>query len=287
VDMPDDITFARVLLTTWSYRRSITLICACCVGMAVTIAYLWPPVYRAEALVAFNDDQEPNIGLSSITSQFTGLASVAGLNLGANQRRKEVALALITSRSLLESFIREKDLLLVLFASRWARRDNTWRSSSVAPTIADGIELLRKHVLTVSEDRRTGLIRVAVEFTDPVRAADWANELVSRVNELTRQQAIADARNSQSYLQAELGKTTVVELRESIYRLIEMELKKEMIATVRSEYSFRQVDRARPPRPKDFVRPNRILLLVFGLVVGIGVGVSFALSHNALLTSRT
>jgi uncharacterized protein involved in exopolysaccharide biosynthesis len=256
--------------------------------LAVAVAFLWTPVYRSEALVAFNDDQESNIGLSSITSEFSGVASLAGLNLGPNQKRKDVALALITSRSLLESFIREKDLLPVLFPSRWDRQGNAWRSSSGAvPTIADGIELMRKRVLTVSEDRRTGLIRVAVESTSPVRAADWANELVSRVNEMTRQQAIADARNSQSYLRAELDKTTVLELRESIYRIIEIELKKEMMATTRSEYSFRQVDRARPPRLKDFVRPNRILLLVLGLVVGIGVGVSFALSHNALRGSRS
>lgn len=279
----EDISLERLFLTLKSYWRWISLFTLFCLGAAVMAAYLWTPVYRAEALLAFNDEQSAG-GLSALTSQFGGLASMAGLNLGNDKSEKDIALALVTARSFLGRFIAEEDLLPVLFASRWDDKTKSWKSRP--PSLAEGIERMRKSILTVTEDRRTGLIRVAVELTKREMAAEWANELVSRVNAVTRNLTISEARARQNYLRGELNKSEVVELRQSIYRLIESELKKEMLANVRVQYSFRVLDAASVPEARDFVRPRRLLMAVFGLIFGLAAGIFTALMHNALRANR-
>jgi uncharacterized protein involved in exopolysaccharide biosynthesis len=148
--------------------------------------------------------------------------------------------------------------------------------------LADGARHFRDRILTVSEDRRTGLVRLNVEWSDPKAAAEWANELVERANGVTRAWAIDEAMESQKYLRAVLDRTNVLEVRQSINSLIEAELKKEMLATVRVQYSFRVVDQARPSDLDDFVRPRRLLLVMFGLIAGLAAGVVIALVLHAM-----
>ena len=274
----------EVLRTLVAYWRPILICSVASFAAAVTLAFIMTPVYRAEALLAFNEDDMSSTGLSGLASQFGDLTSLAGLDINRSGNRKEVALALLTSRGFLETFITDKNLLPTLFPGKWNAAAGTWRESrwSSPPTLADGSDYLRDHVLNVAEDRRSGLVRVTVEWRDNVVAAEWANELVSRANEVTRGWAMTDAQESQKYLRAELDRANVVELRESINRLIEAELKKEMVASVRVQYSFRFIDPAKPADTDDFVRPRRLILSLFGLFAGFLLGVGAALVMNAL-----
>jgi uncharacterized protein involved in exopolysaccharide biosynthesis len=75
-------------------------------------------------------------------------------------------------------------------------------------------------------------------------------------------------------------------MRQSIYRLIQAELEKEMVASVRVQYSFRVIDAAKAPDPDDFVRPQRFLLTLFGLFMGVALGVIGVLVLSVLRPSR-
>jgi uncharacterized protein involved in exopolysaccharide biosynthesis len=284
---PDDVSLIQVLFTIG--RRWRLVLTAGFVGLllAGTIAFLTTPIYRAETLLSFNGDELVSPGLASLASQFGGLSSLAGL-AGGSEGRKDVALALLSSRGFVETFIEEKRLLPVLFADRWNDADGSWSTSgwSEPPTVADGVEKMVEQVVNVSEDRRTGLVRVSIEWSDRDLAAEWANELVRRVNDVTRALAIAEAKESTQYLEAELAKTSVVEMRQSIYRLIQAELEKEMVASVRVQYSFRVIDAAKAPDPDDFVRPQRFLLTLFGLFMGVALGVIGVLVLSVLRPSR-
>jgi uncharacterized protein involved in exopolysaccharide biosynthesis len=271
-DSMDPILVLRTLAKRW---HVIAASVAVFLSLAITAILMSTPIYRSESLLAFNAEQ-----MSGAATQLGGLASLAGINIGGSESEKDIAIALLSSRSFLESFVNEHQLLPVLFSSRWDAKAKAWLKKP--PTASDGIEMIRKQLLTVNEDRRTGLIRVAVEWRDRHAAAQWINELVRRVNESTRTWAIEDARNSQRYLAAELEKTGLVELRQSVNRLLESELKKEMVASVRFQYSFRVIDPAQPSDVEDFVRPRRALLVAFSLFSGVVFGCLLALTLNAL-----
>ncbi len=154
------------------------------------------------------------------------------------------------------------------------------------PGMDDAITLLRKGVISVNEDRRTGLITVAVTWRDRKLAAEWVDELVTRVNSASRAAAIEDAQRSQAYLRSELLRTDVVELRESINRLLESQLKNEMVASVRSEYALQTIDAARVPAERSFVKPRRAVIIGFGAFVGLGFGLLLVLARNAMVVHR-
>jgi uncharacterized protein involved in exopolysaccharide biosynthesis len=55
-----------------------------------------------------------------------------------------------------------------------------------------------------------------------------------------------------------------------------------MLATVRRDYAFRVLDTARAPDLNAYVRPQRILLIALGLVLGALLGAGIALLRGVL-----
>jgi LPS O-antigen subunit length determinant protein (WzzB/FepE family) len=115
---------------------------------------------------------------------------------------------------------------------------------------------------------------------DPKVAAEWASELVRRVNEKMRQLAIQDAEKSLEYLVKEVSKTSSVEVREAIYRIMESQIKQIMLANVRDEYSFKIIDPPAVPDLDDEVKPKKKLIVILGFVLGGFGGVFIAFFRN-------
>ena len=116
---------------------------------------------------------------------------------------------------------------------------------------------------------------LAVEWTDPDVAAEWASVLVRRLNDRLRERALLEAETNVSYLQSEMGSTNLVTLQESIGRLLETELQKLMLAKGNEEFAFKILDPA--VSPKQRVRPKRALTVIVGTLLGGLLGV-FAVS---------
>jgi uncharacterized protein involved in exopolysaccharide biosynthesis len=138
------------------------------------------------------------------------------------------------------------------------------------------VDMFDERIRRVSEDRRTGLVTLAIEWRDRQEAATWANELTARANDFLRARAIDEARRSIAFLENELAKTNVVERQQIIYRLIESKTSEIMMANARKEYAFIVVDPATAPEPRDYLWPKYLVILVTGLLFGLFSGVIFA-----------
>jgi uncharacterized protein involved in exopolysaccharide biosynthesis len=243
--------------------------------IAAVISLQMTPIFRAEALIA---PVEPNSGLSgALRSQFGGLAALAGVDVGGAGSRKEEAFATLGSRGFAREFIAANNLLPQLFPENWDAQAKAWRGKT--PTLEDGMMRFTRDVRSVIEDRKTSLITVTMDFRDPKLAADWSNLMVELVNERLRLQATSDAERSIHYLQTELTKTNVVELRQAIYRLIETQVNNAMLANVQREYAFRFIERAVQPERR--FSPRRTLLTAVGVVAGGFLAVGFMLIRRA------
>ncbi|MDE2136624.1 MAG: hypothetical protein KGJ68_04260, partial [Gammaproteobacteria bacterium] len=101
-----------------------------------------------------------------------------------------------------------------------------------------------------------------------------------RVNAEMRARAMAKALAYTGFLEKELAATELVETRAAISRLIEEQIKQRMVASVTQEYAFQTVGHAYPPDADDFVRPQRLLLAVGGIFLGLllGLGAAFVAS---------
>ena len=116
-----------------------------------------------------------------------------------------------------------------------------------------------------------------IDWKNRFEAAQWANELVRRLNQEMRSRATTEADASLGYLSKELQATAVVPIRDAISHLIETQVKKRMLANVTEEYSFRIVDHALPADADDPERPKKLLMFVGGPLVGLLLGVLLVL----------
>lgn len=263
----------RMLLTTMFCDRWLHVaIFLACIGVATAYIVFARPVYRAQAVLMPVSMSEQSGLLSGLQGTgLGGLAGLAGINIGSGDDFRKEAVALLSSRDFTARFIDQENLLPILFADKWDEKSGKWatRKADEVPTIDEGLEFFDRTVRSVTEDRRTGLVLISIEWHDRMRAAEWANALVGRVNSEMRRRTVQDSDRSLEFLRRELTKTDIVGLQQTLYRLIEEELKKITLASVREEYAFRVIDAARVPLKSKPVRPRRILVFLLGLASAI------------------
>jgi len=271
----DEISLLDLWHVIVRYKTMVIGITLVATFSATAIAFLMTPIYRAETLLAPVSDEEQT-AMSAMVGQFGGLASLAGINLGSKGNNTDKVIATLTSRSFIGNFIMDKQLMPVLFADDWDSATKTWKDKSPddIPTVLDAFKLFHEDFIYVATDKKTGLVTVSVEWKDPKQAATWANELVNRINQHEKQLAINEAEKSISYLNEQLAKTSVVEMQQAIYQLMEAETKKIMLANVRDQYAFKILDPA--VAPEEPAKPMRSLIVAIGMVVGLMLSIFLA-----------
>lgn len=261
-DSIDLTEFWRIL---WSGKWIIAVVTTLIAVLSVVYALGLTHWYRAEVLLAPADSSG---GHSGLAGELGGLASLAGINLGGGGTSTTEALAVLRSRSFTEGFIEDENLMPVLFADKWDAKAKRWINDDPArqPDVRDAVKFFGENVRKVQEDRETGLVTLAIEWTDPKLAARWATELVARLNDYMRSRALKEAQTNVDYLQSQMTSTSVVALQQSISQLLQGELQKLMLARGNKEYAFRVIDPAQVPTSPS--RPNRRLIVMSMTAVG-------------------
>jgi uncharacterized protein involved in exopolysaccharide biosynthesis len=257
VDVEDEIDLTKIAKVLWHYKWLIAATTLVAALIAVVVALTAPVVYRAQAVVSKVEVDGMNAA-ASLANQFGGLANLAGINLGAGSASHE-AQAVLHSRRLAVEFIERNKLLSELS-----------HGGSKPLTLWKAVNKFKQNVVSIREDKRTGLTTIIVNWHDPAIAAKWANELVVLANELIRARALADSTRNIDYLNEQIANTKVVELQNVMYNLIENETKTLMIANARAEYAFTLIDPAVTPEIRE--SPKRTLIVLFGVALGFIFG---------------
>jgi uncharacterized protein involved in exopolysaccharide biosynthesis len=260
-------------------RVMVISVTALITALATAVAFLMTPVYRAEVVMLPVKDEDS--GLKSIVGQFGGLASLAGVNLPSGGQQEEVV-AILESRAFTAAFIRDRDLLPVLFANRWDADARAWRDPADEPSLEEAVEFFNTKVRDVGNVEGARIVTLAVEWPDAGLAADWANDLAARLNESVRRRDIARAERSIEYLNRQIEKTQVQEVRRALFRLLENQLKTVMLAQVNDEYVMRVIDPAVVAPADDFVRPKRALIIAVGFVLGLVMAVGLVVWRESV-----
>jgi uncharacterized protein involved in exopolysaccharide biosynthesis len=296
----DEIDLRELFFTLWNGKWIIIAVTAVFAVASVIIALLLPNIYRAEALLSPAAQQEQSSGLSSLAGQFGGLASLAGINLGSTSTVDKTTLALetIKSRQFLSRFIQDHDVLVPLFATeKWNLEGNElvidddiydpetgqWvRDVDPPKTPTPSLQDTHKEfneILAVSQEADSGLVRIAIEHKSPYLAAQWVSWLVQDVNNYMKQTDITEARKSIEFLQRQLNTTSVADMQQVLYQLIQDQTQTIMLAEVRDEYVLKTIDPALPPEER--ASPNRALICIIGTLLGGMLACLFVLLRKA------
>jgi uncharacterized protein involved in exopolysaccharide biosynthesis len=277
----DEITLSELWNILWSEKWTVIAVSILAMIASVAYALLATQWWRAEVLLVPVSQKGTGVpdGLGALGG-LAGLASIAGISLGDDDAAEPIAV--LQSGDFTRSFVEEQKLLPVLFHDQWDASAGRWKGDDPKewPDDRDAVRLFEKKIRQVDVDKQTGLVTLTIDWTDPVLAANWANLLVDRVNERMRMRALGEADHNIKYLRRELTGSNIVTLQQSLGRLLENEMHKMMVARGSTEYSFRFVDRAEPPKWRS--RPKRALVVILGTLAGAILAVFAALSlHSA------
>lgn len=290
----DEIDLLELWHAVWSQKWKVILVTLFFLIGSVFFALSQPNMYKSEALLAPTGDNQSGGKLASLTGQFGGLASLAGVDLGSNGGgATEETLAILQSRGFITQFVRENDLLVPLFAllpvafskdleispkiyneqtKEWVREVNPPYTRE--PTDWEIYKRFSK-ILNVSSDKKTGLITVSIEWYSPEQARHWVELLVKTINAHMKKRDVDEARKSISFIREKINEVSLVDMQAIFYGLIEAHGKTIMLAEVRDEYAFRTIDPAVVPLEK--LKPKRTLICLLGTLLGGVLGVLWVL----------
>jgi uncharacterized protein involved in exopolysaccharide biosynthesis len=276
----EEITVRELLQELWRAKWVIVAVTVLVTGAAITAAFVMPPQYLATAVVSpvARESGQGLGGLGSALSEVGGLASLVGVNLSAGGGARAESLATLESEALTERYVKENNLLPVLFWREWNAQKQVWKTSDPkkVPTLWKANQFF-KGIRRVSEEKKTGLTTVSVEWKDPQLAAKWANDLVRLTNDQLRARAIREAENNIAYLNDQAEKTRTIEVKQNIYTLLQSEIRKAMLAQGTQEYALRVVDPAfAPEKPSS---PKRALWALSGFLIGALAATGFVVAR--------
>ena len=280
----DEIDLRELFGVLWAGKIKIIAITAVFAIASVIYALSVPNQYKATALLA--PAQSSGGGLSGALGQLGGLASLAGVSIGGGESSEaQIAQEIMKSWNFIESFIADNDLAVEVFAAEgWSKGSNElqinddvydtqnkqWLVENEAGVMGppSSWKLFKKfsEQLAVAEDKKSGLVSVSIEYYSPQIAKQWIDMYVSAVNAHMQQRKVAKVTNNINYLQAQIEKTSIAEMREVFYTIIEEQTKNKMVAEASPEYAFVAVSPSMVPEEKS--QPKRALICILGTLLG-------------------
>jgi len=274
-----DFELTELAQVVFKYKTMIIAIVCVFALASVLYALSLPKYYRASVLIVSTEQgAQPFASLSGL------LGSVSSVRGGdpftPSATSSEISLAILTSRKFIEMYIKDNNLLPILFKDAWDEKNKAWIGTETPTSLEGHGKILNS--LGIAFDK--SLITVTVESNDPESAATLANEIIYRVNEHIRTEAIDEGKRSIFFLENELSKTNLTDAKQMLYGLIEQQTQGIMLANVREEYAFKVIDPA--VKPKHPSGPNRRFIVIVGLIFGSFIGVFIAFVINYIQVNK-
>jgi uncharacterized protein involved in exopolysaccharide biosynthesis len=254
---------ASVLGVAMAHRWTLLVVFLALAAAGYCGALFLRPAYRAEAIV-MSVHPTPQGLLGSLV----GATALSAVSMPQQIDQNE-PIALIQSYSLLTKFLSEDDVIQKLCDAHAIKCSFRGINPALVHerTIDSAVTLFQKHLLSVEEDKLTGLVHVSVIWYDRNLAAAWCNDLIQLTNRVIQDRAEATAATRVRFLEEQYTKTSLIPLQSAISSVLESELTKQMDAATQPEFAWRVIDRAWPP---DDRYPARPLKAVIAAASGVG-----------------
>ena len=280
----DEIDLRELFAVLWAGRVKIIAITAVFAVASVIYALSVPNQYQATILLS--PSQSTNSGISGALGQLGGLASLAGVSIGGGESNEsQLAQEIMKSWGFIEGFISENDLAVEVYAAEgWDRRSNKLQlDQDVYDTktnawlvegefgqqgLPSSWELYKSFSerLEVSEDKKSGLISVSIEYYSPQMAKQWLDLYISSINKHMQERQMIKVDSNIEFLEAQIEKTEITGMREVFYTIIEEQIKSKMLAEASPNYAFEAVSPSMVPAEKS--QPKRALICILGVLLG-------------------
>jgi uncharacterized protein involved in exopolysaccharide biosynthesis len=299
----DQVSLTLIFQLAWRIKVWLFLSLIISVGCAVFYSLQLPNIYRSEArIVAANETQGKASGLAS---QLSSVSAIAGINLGGGGEKKSViALETMRSRQFFTYFAEKYQILTPVVAGyrwdpqsdqllldpelidaetgRWIRPSVELRTAE--PSMQEGYEAFVKRFGS-SQDKLTGIVTVSFEFVSPKLSQAWLSLYIKEINDVMRAQDIAEAESAIKYINEQMEKTQLVEVKNLLFSLIEEHTKTLTMANARKDYVFKMIDPPYLPEVKS--GPFRSVIVLLTVLVNCFLFLIFIMLYLLLFATKT
>ena len=224
---------------------------------------LLPTQYEASAVLA--PSEERTGGLAEIAGGLSGLAGLAGIDLGGSRLdNTHLAIEIMQSRSFIHMLIEKHQLLPYLLPDE----DNAETWQGYGPF---------RDILIIENDRTTRILRLGILHPDAEFAARLVNIIVDEINQYMRVRDKANIDQQIAYLTEVANNAQQAEVRESLLYLLQEQFKRAMLVEANEDYVYETIDPAvTPHKPASF--PIVVWFLI-GFILGGFVMLAVNLLH--------
>ena len=265
-----EIDLRDLLSVLWAGKIKILAITTIFAIASVFYALSVPNQFKASALLA--SAKYESSGLSGSLRQLGGLASLAGVNLNSGGNGEiEIAKSIMVSWNFIEGFIENNNLADELVAVEgWNQQSNELQINKDIYDVQNQRWLVDKPTswslyksfsskLSVSETN-SGFLSISIEHYSPYLAKQLLDLYISAINKHMQQLQVTKVNNNINYMQEQLKRTSIAEMQEVFYSIIEEQIKNKMLAEASPDYAFVAVNASMLPEEKS--QPKRAIICI-------------------------
>lgn len=295
----EEINFKEVFSTLWKGRYFLAYFSSPIFLISLVYSLSLPNIYQSDALLSPVTNQG---GIGQGLRSYQGLASLAGIEISSQSDGSNTIKALekLNSLSFFSKNILPNIYLPNLMAlESWDSSNNKltynnnyfndtteeWikKGKNKIPSIQESFEIFKKHI-NISEDRDTGFITISVKHKSPFVAKDWTDLLVKEINHFFRKKDKLEAQKAVNYLNSQISLTKFVEVKQAIAEILQQKTQQLTLIEVNESYVFEYID---PPVVMEKNKePNRVLIVFFGSLLGILIGIFVVLFRSFIYSSK-
>ena len=302
-DFDDEIDLRELFYVLLEGKWIIVSLTAFVSIIGVIYSLLLPNIYESKAmLVPVNSSS----GISGALGSYSGLAGLAGISLpsGGDEGNSAKAIQKISSLSFFENNIlpnihlpdlmavkswNSKTNTLTFDDSIYDTNSNTWiRDFSYPqqqiPSAQKSFEVFKTAHLSLSEDKKSGFITLAIKHQSPFIAKQWVELVINQVNAFYRQKDKSESEKAVSYLNQQISITGLSEIKQVIAQLLQEETKKLTLIEANQYYVFDYIDPPAVMEQKS--EPKRAIICILSALLGGMLSILLVLIRHYVIKQK-
>jgi capsular polysaccharide biosynthesis protein len=292
----DEFYLSDIAKILWSSKNILFIILIASIFFSFFLSSKISDTYKSVAILAPSESSD---SLTKMSSQYSAIASMAGIPFGGSSDTSKVdqASEIVKSFNFFEEIINKYEIFFQVVAiSGWKKDNNeleidndvfnsntkTWASKSdfsyngrPSNQYAHR-KFLKNFNLVIRKD--TGIIEMSYIHYSPYIAQFILSKIIHEVNEKTRTDDIKQAELSIGFLENEISKTQLDEVKTELFKLIQKQIQTIMIANSNNEYTFKIL--SKPSSPEIKIGPDRFLIFLMTAIFNLLIGSAIILYMN-------
>ena len=288
----DEIDLKELFKTIWKYKYKIAIFTSVVVLATLVYVLSIPNSYKSELILTPQSESKSSGG------GLASLASLAGVSLGSSGSGKdpytmmettlkdyEFNKTIIEKYNLIEKIQNPQNLVFALGFDGFYFSSDTKEIKNLDEAIYSVNQKLNK-ILSISEDKKTGLITLKAEFTDRFFAKELVDIYLNEMIEKIKYQDMKEIDKQIEYYTKELSNTYDVSLKEQVSKSLSALMQKRVFSLANDYYFVSKVTDSRVAYIKEKTQPKRALILVVSMVTSIILGIFMAFFLEFIRSSK-